>query len=98
MDLFHKNDNDIARRKFKRRFSKTRNKHNSEIYIRMVLPTAQTTAKAKSILERQAKPYQSYIDMELQRMKENDTKQKQLKGSKVKLNGISRKRNDKKKA
>lgn len=66
MDIFQ-----IPRRKLKQRISRENKTHQSEIYIRMVLPAGQTTAIAKSMLKRQHnKPTVTLIDRELERMKE----------------------------
>lgn len=58
--------------------SASRNRHEplSKMYIRMVLPAEQTTAIAKSMLDRQSKPKGTWIDLELQRMKEASKKRK----------------------
>ena len=69
MDLFDKN-NKTANRKFKKGVRKTNQVPYSKMVIRMVLPAEQTTAIAKSMLERQSKPTRTLIDLELQRMAE----------------------------
>ncbi len=57
MDLLDKKDlTRIRKRKMKMSRYQSGQRPQSEIYIRMVLPAEQTTAIAKSMLERQAKP------------------------------------------
>jgi hypothetical protein len=89
MDIFDTKEKRV-KRKFKRSASRKSHVPHSEMYIRMVLPAEQTTAIAKSMLERQSKPKVTLIDLELQRMKEVSETRKR-KGSRVKLDGISNK-------
>lgn len=57
MDIFDNKDRTrMTKRKRKRSGPQRSQRSQSEIYIRMVLPAEQTTAIAKSMLERQAKP------------------------------------------
>ena len=57
MDIFDNKDiTRMSKRKRKRSGSQRSQRSQSEFYIRMVLPAEQTTAIAKSMLERQAKP------------------------------------------
>jgi hypothetical protein len=90
MDIFDTKEKRV-KRKFKRSASRKSHVPHSEMYnIRMVVPAEQTTAIAKSMLERQSKPKVTLIDLELQRMKEV-SKTRKRKGSIGKLDGISNK-------
>jgi hypothetical protein len=54
--LDYKDITGIREKKMKRNRNKNGQRPQSEFYVKMVLPAEQTTAIAKSMLERQAKP------------------------------------------
>ena len=75
MDLFDAREKKMSR-KLKNSGSLECQEPCSEIYIRIVLPAEKTTAIGRSRLDCQPKPKVTLIDLELQRMKEANTKRK----------------------
>jgi hypothetical protein len=88
MDIFDNKDiTRMSKRKRKRSIFQRSQRPQSEIYIRMVLPAEQTTAIAKSMLERQAKPK----DVSIVGQKEIQTTREKLKRQNSKADDKTRK-------